>query len=320
MVSIGSHPQDHAILRSVRQLRIVFCLSLCWALVTNVVFADDSDSDRRAGSAIERVEKDNADSDQEERDKQRDLDRRRRERDRREREREESRRQQVKADDEFDENAPARRYRDGRLVISDFDMEPPEDRDNLDAMLATQVRIQFDYRCRYGRRYGGGARATLKRIEVFAVVRPQESWIATPEDRRLLDHEQGHFDIAQIAALSARLHMHEQWKAGELKGTGDDPDEAIANLRENIQSEMKPFYDNLKKAQRQYDDVTSHGRRFRSQREQRKVHDEFLKELNKKWEQSEWYQERRRRRPLLADVSKAKSDDEEDKGESDDEK
>lgn len=213
-------------------------------------------------------------------------------------------RQRLKLDYEIDENAPARRYSEGRLIITDFDMDPPEDRDNLDAMLATQVRIHFDYRCKYGRRYGGGAKAELTRLDVFAVVRPKDSWIATPDDRRLIDHEQGHFDIAQIAAISARLHMHEQWKAGKLKARADDSEAAIAKLRDNIQAEMQPFYAKLKKAQKQYDDVTSHGRRFRAQRDQRKVHDEFLKLLTKKWEESEWYKRRRKpRRPVLANLA-----------------
>lgn len=236
-----------------------------------------------------------------------------------ERRRERSDRQRVKSDSEIDENSPARRYSEGRLVLTDFDMEPPEERDSLDAMLATQVRIHFDYRCKYGRRYGGGAKAELTRLDVFAVVRPKESWIATPEDHRLVDHEQGHFDIAQIAALSARLHMHEQWQAGKLKVRADDSESAIKKLRDAIQAEMKPFYDKLKKAQQQYDDVTSHGRRFRAQRDQRKAHDEILKLLTEKWEESDWYKRRRKpRRPILANLADDEKADEENGEKTDD--
>lgn len=216
------------------------------------------------------------------------------------------------SDGSFEEDdAPTRRYRDGELVIGDFKMKPPGDREDLDAMVATQVRIHFDYRCEYGsRRLNGKAKANLTRLDVFAVMRPEESWMATKDDKRLIGHEQGHFDVAHIAAMSARLHMHQCWSDGGLVGRGDTPEEAIQKLRDNIQEEMKPFYEKLKTAQKKYDEITSHGRRFRAQRAQRELQQEYLTKLTEKWEESDWYKRqlrrdryrrRRGRRPVLAD-------------------
>lgn len=216
----------------------------------------------------------------------------------------------------WEDDAPAKRYREGRLVIADFAMDPPEERD-LDAMLATQLRIHFEYRCEYGPQYGGGARADVTMMDIFAVIRPEESWTTMPENKRLLDHEQGHFDVAQIAAISAKLSMHEKWKAGKLAGSAPEPQRAIEKLRENIQAEMEPYYAKLKAAQQEYDQQTSHGRWHWEQRNERKKHARILKMLNKYWEESKWYKKKRRRAEpsIVANVSEQDESKENDSNE-----
>ena len=197
-------------------------------------------------------------------------------------------------------------------------MDPPEDRDNLDAMLANQIRIHFDYRCEYGPQFGGGVEADVTSMAIYAVIRPEESWIAIPENRRLIDHEQGHFDIAQIATTSAKLYIHEQWKAGALTGAAYRPERAIELLRENIQAEMEPYYTKLKKAQKEYDRLTSHGRWHRAQRKQRKQHARIMEVLASRWEESEWQKKKRGRASssILADVSDRDESEENESSES----
>ncbi len=185
---------------------------------------------------------------------------------------------------------PLKRYREGRLSIADFSMTPPRERNQLDAVVSTQLRIHFRYECRIGRstRYPKAV-ANLSSVDVFAVMHPEQSWIVKPDDTRLLDHEQGHFDVAQIVALSARLHMHQCWKNGDFKAVGATPDEVIEALRKRIAAELQPYYRELESRQKEYDNITWHGRKRTAQRGEREKQQALLRELNQKWQDSPWH-------------------------------
>src|SRR5687767_8495044 len=105
------------------------------------------------------------------------------------------------------EAAERRRYEEGPLAQDDFGDVPAFVPAGASARTATELLYNFRYKYRSTSR---STTITLSSIEIDAYIRRDQSWNLNPENKALLDHEQGHADIAQIECLKARLAFRER--------------------------------------------------------------------------------------------------------------
>ena len=172
-----------------------------------------------------------------------------------------------------------RPYDEGPLTADDFRGGPPDD-SSAAAKTATQFTFEFKYR------YKSTARVTtvtLDRITITACIRRDQSWNRYPDDKRLLDHEQGHADIAEIHCLQARLAFRKQLAKGQgPSATASSLSEAVASLDRAIRKELAGFEKAARDADAEYDRATANGV-GPQQQEWRRVHAESLKELAAAW-------------------------------------
>jgi len=166
----------------------------------------------------------------------------------------------------------------GPLTAADFRGEVPADARG-DANTKTQ--LQFTYRYEY-QVVGGRTTVTMASVMVDAYVLQEESWNRLPGNTSLLDHEQGHADIAWIQCLKARLAIRE--KMQRRRGwsvTATSLDEAVAALDAELSEIMEAFQHEGQEADAAYDRDTQHGLGPR-QGEWRRVHAATIEELEAK--------------------------------------
>ena len=169
-----------------------------------------------------------------------------------------------------------RHYDDGPLKIKEFAGDSPRFT-RLEAMTVTRVALDYKFRVS---RAGTGYRATLKSLSVKAVFLPNESWWRAPHDEALLDHEQGHFDIAEIAARRLRLAFRKLLRGSrKLSATGDTAEEAGAALVAKLEKVNQISEKQTAIEHEEYDRTTLHGVRYGTQAEQRRIHKLTLEKL-----------------------------------------
>jgi hypothetical protein len=172
-----------------------------------------------------------------------------------------------------------REYGEGPLTASDFQGAPPEIV-TAAAKTVTQFAFEFTYR------YKSTARlttATLDRITITACIRRDQSWNLRPDDESLMDHEQGHADIAQIHCLKARLEFRKKLAKGpNLAVTASSLKEAAAGLDREVRKEIAVFEQATRDADLEYDRQTANGLGGK-QAEWRRVQAETLKQLEAEW-------------------------------------
>ncbi len=175
------------------------------------------------------------------------------------------------------DNAAARSYARGPLTLDDYKAPIPKDTGELDAFTTTDIRFDYDYQVRFTR---GRATAYATELNIDAVVVPSKSWIRLRSNARLMDHEQGHFDITYIATLRARLEVAKLAKKRQrILVTAATPDAAIDSLGRTVKEFMQPFFDAAFAEQKEYDLITKHGRVPTAQAEQRRKQIETTKSL-----------------------------------------
>ncbi len=178
---------------------------------------------------------------------------------------------------EPNDNAATRSYSQGALTLDDFQASTPGDTGGLDALTTSDIRFDYDYQFRFTR---DRATAYATELKIEAVVIPSKSWIRLRSDARLMDHEQGHFDINYIAALQARLEVAKLAKKRQrFIVTAATSDAATALLGRKVQEFMQPFFDAAFAEQKEYDVITKHGRVRAAQAEQRREQIETIKSL-----------------------------------------
>lgn len=160
-----------------------------------------------------------------------------------------------------------RPYAQGPLQAEDFQGTPKPDKKTMQAETVTE--ILYDYRYK-GRKENGKFRLGLSRITFTAVVHRDRSWNRTPRDARLMDHEQGHFDITELSARQAQRLFDQLIDRGSLVGTGPTQQEADQDLVRRIEETVRPILDSHNKDQKLYDQVTRHGVNRFAQREARR--------------------------------------------------
>jgi hypothetical protein len=150
----------------------------------------------------------------------------------------------------------------------------------LTAYTFTEIRYDTRYRVT-----GSGNRwtARLFSAEAFAVILRERSWNRQPDNKKLLDHEQGHFDLTHAHALAVQLRLDEliRTRRGPT-GTGSTSAAAIASLDGKLRDELKPLFDQHVAAQEEYDRVTAHGANSGPQEEKRKKQLARVAELEEK--------------------------------------
>ena len=176
-----------------------------------------------------------------------------------------------------------RLYSTGPVTMEDFQAAPPDDRQGLDALTSADIRYNYNYRTRFTQRK---ATAYVTDVSVEAVLVRSKSWNTRPSDKRLLDHEQGHFDITYILVLRARLELARMRKKGQrLYATGATSQSAIDGLKQKVDGFFQPFLDALSTGHQEYDRETKHGLRRDDQAEQRREQLEAIKTLVEELEQ-----------------------------------
>jgi hypothetical protein len=169
-------------------------------------------------------------------------------------------------------------YETGPLTARDFQAEIPADDRGLDAWTTTDLVYRFQYETRFTSRL---ASVWITQVTVEAVVIPGKSWNRSPNDAPLMDHEQGHFDLTQIAAMGARLHFAEQ----RIATTAATAEAAARNLDNEVQRQMREFFEVLRGEHEEYDRLTRHGREATAQSKQRRIQQEELAKLTEQWQQ-----------------------------------
>jgi len=174
-----------------------------------------------------------------------------------------------------------RPYEEGPLTQDDFRGQPP-DTSTAAAKTATQFAFEFNYRYKSTARL---ATAALDEITITASIRRDQSWNRHPDDKRLMDHEQGHADIAQIHCLQARLAFRKKRSKGSsLAASAASLKEAVAALDREVRKEMAAFEKAARDADAEYDRQTASGLGGQ-QAEWRRVQIETLKRLEEEWGQ-----------------------------------
>jgi hypothetical protein len=154
-----------------------------------------------------------------------------------------------------------RAYAVGPLEPKDFAGRPPEKTPvnlGIEMVANTECQVHYSYQSSLAQR-GETWTARIVKFESEAVIVPEKCWITTPDSRRVLDHEQGHFDLAEIAARRAQKHF--DGLIGDPTSTLSAGDKRAVQraLDSRIKKTMKEVYDSLETAQKTYDEETRHG-------------------------------------------------------------
>ena len=107
--------------------------------------------------------------------------------------------------------AKERRFDAGPLKIREFVGNPA--RQNGDAK--TMARVMFQYEFTSRRTSKNRVAVRLSSFHAYSVFLPKESWWRPSARAELLDHEQGHFDLVEIAARRVTLVVERMFKKKE---------------------------------------------------------------------------------------------------------
>lgn len=165
-----------------------------------------------------------------------------------------------------------RRYDEGPLSPEDFAAEPSGPA-NVAAYTYTGIQYNYRYRALASQE---GVRAAATSISAHATVLRDKSWNRTPGSTRLLDHEQGHFDITHLHAIEWKRHVESLIERGTLIGRGTSEAAARESLEAAVRHEFQNFLKRLQAEQSRYDNETNHGMNPARQAEWRKQLDAEL--------------------------------------------
>jgi hypothetical protein len=175
-----------------------------------------------------------------------------------------------------------RKYSDGPLTSEDFQAKPdPRSR------FAAWSEIEFDFSLEYRfERKRGRVVMRLVECDVWAHLVRDKSWTRRPRDPLLLDHEQGHFDLAECHALAARIKIAGMIKttAPALSVEADSEQAARTALEDALRELTKPFLTESRAANEKYDRETTNGTDAEAQANHRRQQRERLETLTKEWE------------------------------------
>ncbi|MDA7880497.1 DUF922 domain-containing Zn-dependent protease [Mariniblastus sp.] len=179
-----------------------------------------------------------------------------------------------------DSDSKPRRYEQGPLVKKDYQGSPPDAIKNFAA--STEIEVRYEYRYQLHEK-DQRFQIYVTDLEVYSIMLQKKSWNRQLYNVRLLDHEQGHFDIGEIFALKAKIEIARKMKAKRrFFSTGKSEAGVIANLEETLNHQFNHIVAEMKDEQVVYDDATNHGLDRNAQKLARQGHSEELKTLQKK--------------------------------------
>lgn len=171
-----------------------------------------------------------------------------------------------------------RTYASGPLATNEFKGAVGE-YDQSKANTAT--RVNYKYKFAY-RRVGRSYVVTVTSFDVYAVFLPDESWFGSRASADLLDHEQGHFDIAEIVVRKTKLAFATAKQSGKgLSATGDSRRSAQDAVTKQIAEICAQVDKQIDSANQDYDRTTRHGMREVEQYEKRRIQKLTLDRLEK---------------------------------------
>jgi hypothetical protein len=165
-----------------------------------------------------------------------------------------------------------RPYRNGPLTAADFRCPPPNplpQKNGVYLSAMTYTSLHYNTHYRWHDSPSGKFEARLTGFEIVAEVDRRQSWTTRPTDERLLDHEQGHFDVTEMWARRIQNKFNGLVARGVIVGHGDDQTSAIADMDQQVDSNLQTMLDDEHKAQDQYDIATRHGTNYKAQADER---------------------------------------------------
>jgi hypothetical protein len=169
----------------------------------------------------------------------------------------------LAAEPESEESSSSlRSYSEGVLRPDDYQAEVPDPlpRSGGRRMLSyTWTRVR--YQCKY--KYAQQRQAfvvTLTNFDPVAYIDREVSWNAVPTDKKLIEHEQGHFDIAHLSALQLRKEVEDLRQQGKpIKASGRSLREATLKLDSHLATLSYKYEKAAAEEHLRYDKMTSHG-------------------------------------------------------------
>ncbi len=179
-----------------------------------------------------------------------------------------------------DSVAKSRRYEQGPLVKKDYQGTAPDSIKNFAA--STEIEVRYDYRYQLHQK-NQRFQIYVTDLDIYSIMLPKKSWNRQLYNVRLLDHEQGHFDIGEIFALKAEIEMARKMKdKRRFFSTGKSKAIVIAKLEATLDQQFSRVVVEMKNEQVVYDNVTNHGLDSKAQKIAREGHAEQLQALQKK--------------------------------------
>jgi len=174
-----------------------------------------------------------------------------------------------------------RRYDEGPLKITDFLEEPAsaEDADpKLAAMVFPDIRVEYRYKTL---RQGNIITLRPEEVQVWSAIDRKRSWFSRKAQpaKELLDHEQGHFDLFEIAAIQLQQKIDHQLSAGKIQYTARSEQAALDKWSKELQSWVTEVVKETNEISKQYDSLSSNGRSPEPQAELRQLQKRTLKQL-----------------------------------------
>jgi hypothetical protein len=178
--------------------------------------------------------------------------------------------------------AAGRTYAQGPLTAEDFNGKSPQPTPvnlGIEMVANTECQVRYEYRASIEQK-GNRWTARLASFECTAFIIPEKCWITLPDSPRVLDHEQGHFDLAEISARRAQSHFDGLMRDSKTAVTGMDKRSVQRALEREIKKSMDEVYASHEKAQKTYDEETRHGTAPAAQHRHRQWQRAELTKLN----------------------------------------
>jgi hypothetical protein len=169
----------------------------------------------------------------------------------------------------------SRPYAAGPLTAADFAADPPADRGSILATTHSGIEHTLQYQ---GLPVAKGVRLLVTRLDAVATMSPAQSWNTAPGDMRLMDHEQGHFDISELHARKWQQQAAFLIKRRALGGQGPNQAQAFKAMQARVDAELTPINKAWREQQVLYDKETDHGRNREAQARWRERLDRELAE------------------------------------------
>lgn len=178
-----------------------------------------------------------------------------------------------------------RRYDQGPLKLSEFRRNT---KDSIRGRANTMTRVMYEYKTYAKQTKPKHFEVELRSMKVYSIFLPEASWWNHPPSDALLDHEQGHFDIAEITARRLQASFRKALKSGKtIRGLGRSLEAAQKQLEAKLQKVIDLANKQSLEENQEYDSLTRHSVLVSAQAEYRRIQKLTLDRLAKQLKASE---------------------------------